>query len=126
MIKTRPVTGGHVMPREDSQWKPGQSGNPKGRPPTPKDLKGAKELNKVELERILNKYIYMSRSEMNKAIKKKDTPAIELLVISLIQKGMQYGDPRRIEAILERLVGKVKKEVELQGNTIADLFREDD
>ena len=114
------------MPREDSQWKPGQSGNPKGRPPTPKDLKGAKELNKVELERILNKYIYMSRSEMNKAIKKKDTPAIELLVISLIQKGMQYGDPRRIEAILERLVGKVKKEVELQGNTIADLFREDD
>ena len=43
---------------ENGQFKKGKSGNPGGRPSLPKDLRNAKKLNRIEFERIANKFSF--------------------------------------------------------------------
>jgi hypothetical protein len=88
--------------------KEGEVLNPNGRPKLPDDIKEARKLNKLEFERIVNKYLYMKKEEITEALRDPDTPAIEMAVAQLIVKGITLGDPVRLNFLLERLLGKVK------------------
>ena len=94
-------------------WQPGQSGNPKGYKGFPKDLKEARKLNQAELERLVNKYLYFSQEEMDAHVSQPDTPMIEHMVASIISLASTKGDQLRLDFILNRLIGKVKDQVEL-------------
>lgn len=93
-------------------WKPGESGNLDGRPKIPDDIKEARKLNRITFERISNKYIWMTEAEIKAARKDPGTPMVDQAIISLLLKGIATGCHLRLNFILDRLIGKVKDEVE--------------
>jgi hypothetical protein len=101
-------------PPEHTRFKPGQSGNPGGKVKVPEDIKEARKLNQVELERIINKYLAMSRDEVKAAIGAPSTPMMELMVASIVAQAAQKGDHQRLDFVLNRLVGKVKDQIEVK------------
>lgn len=96
--------------KRSTSFKPGQSGNPEGRPRIPMDLKEAKSVNKIEFDRVLNKYMYLKAPEINAALKSDDLPMMELVVAKIVAKAFNEGDQRRLEFILDRLIGKVSND----------------
>jgi len=93
-------------------WKPGERGNPAGRPPVPADVKEARRLNQVELERVMNKYLYMSMRRLERKKEDSRTRGIDRIVIGIILKGTK-GNVPCLNILAERLVGKVKTEIEV-------------
>jgi hypothetical protein len=102
------------MPKEDTQFKPGQSGNPAGRPAMPEDLKAAKALTKQVLMRELNDLIHMTKSELEAALVSPESTMIRRMAARVIQEADNNGDDRRLGFLLDRLVGKVKDELALE------------
>lgn len=96
--------------KRSTSFKPGQSGNPEGRPRIPMDLREARSVNKVEFDRVLNKYMYLKAPEINAALKSDELPMMELVVAKIVAKAFNEGDQRRLEFILDRLIGKVPLE----------------
>ena len=96
-------------------FEPGKSGNPKGRPPLPDDVKEARKLTKIEFERIANKYIHMTRAELKVAAKEPEATAMDRMVIKIIVDAVKFGKIYNIEFLLDRLVGKVIEKRELTG-----------
>jgi len=76
-----------------------------GRPRVPQDLKEARSLNRIELDRLLNKYIYMTAPEINSAVRSTELPMIELITAKVLAKAFNDGDTKRLEFILDRLLG---------------------
>jgi len=100
------------MPKEDGQWKPGQSGNPSGRPKVPDDVKAIRKLSPFELERIINKYLQMDAPQIKSLLDSQTLPMREAYIASILLKGLNYGDPKRFDFILNRLIGKVTEHVQ--------------
>lgn len=95
-------------------WKPGQTGNPNGGPGLPGDLKAARKVNQVELERTINRLIWMDHTELTALIALPSTPMFERFVANIIAIGADEGDERRMEFILQRIIGKVQDRIEVK------------
>lgn len=104
-------------------FKPGETGNPNGRPQVPQDVKQMRELNKVELTRILNKFVYLTKDELSECLKDPMTPAVEMMVGTIIHKAITTGDHSRLTFILDRLVGPNKQSVEVTGTLHSQLVK---
>lgn len=105
---TRKKTGGR-------DFKPGESGNPNGRPPLPPDIKEARALNKVELDRVLNRFAYMPPDQIEEVLKHPETTSLETAVGKILLEAGKHGDDRRLDFIITRLVGNVPKVHEHSG-----------
>lgn len=108
------------MPSEDTRFKPGQSGNPLGQPKLPRDIVEARKLNRVEFERVLNRYIHLSPIEIKEVAENPVTPALEVLVAKIIFMGIKNGDEKRLGFILDRLGIVVKQKISLDGGEDSD------
>lgn len=97
--------------KRSTSFKPGQTGNPDGRPRIPLDLKEARSVNKIEFDRVLNKYMYLCAPDINSSLKSDKLPMIELVVAKIIAKAFNEGDQRRLEFIIDRLIGKAPSDV---------------
>jgi len=109
-----------------------QAGNPggPGQPKIPEEVKAARKLNRIELERIINKYLYMPGTELRKLLEEatkgqNEMPMIEAMIAKIMLAGFSEGDQRRLEFILDRLVGKVKDQVEVNGTEGIKVIIED-
>lgn len=100
-------------PPEHTRFKKGQSGNPGGKPKLPDDIKQARKLSQIELERTINKLIYLPRSELKQVIENPATPMFEIMIASIIAQASQKGDQLRLDFVLNRMIGKVKEPVEV-------------
>lgn len=94
-------------------FQPGQSGNPKGRPPLPKDLRDAKMMNKRKFAELLMKYLTYSLDELKELKSRKDTPSLERIVIAVITNAISKGDERRLDFLMTRIIGKAKDELDI-------------
>ncbi len=92
-------------------FQPGEVANPSGRTPLPPALKESKRLNKTTLEEIINKYLWDSEAAARAAEDAK-TPPVERWLVAIIAKGLATGDWSGFEWIAQRLVGKVKEQIE--------------
>lgn len=96
-------------------FKPGQSGNPKGAKPIPGDIKAARFLNSIELERILNELMYqIEASELDSVLHDSTRKPIEQMVARIILEAIEKGDSLRLDFLLNRLIGKVTEKVKLE------------
>lgn len=93
-------------------YKKGVSGNPKGRPAVPADIKAMREFNASEFERVFNKFIFMNQDELTAATKRKDFNVLEMMVLSIMQKAVKEGDQKRMNFLLDRMVGPVVRKVD--------------
>ena len=96
-------------------FKKGTSGNLLGPPKIPEDLKAARSLTRVELERILNKYLHMTKDEIMDAVQDDGTTALELMVASLVKNSIVFGDYKRVSFLLDRLGFIVAQKIEHTG-----------
>ena len=80
---------GYCKPPKKSQFKPGQSGNPKGRP------KGTRN-QKTILQEALNEQIaYLEQGQRKSASRR------ELVILKLVEKALK-GDARSFSVLLEK------------------------
>ena len=79
---------GYKRPPKTAQFKPGKSGNPRGRP------KGTRNL-KTDLDRILRKRIRIRENGETREISRQ-----EAILLSLFNKAMQGGDVRAANTIV--------------------------
>ena len=86
------------MAREDTQFKPGESGNPTGRPPGSISLVA---ILKRQLEKIDPLY---------------DKSTAEALIEQYLQKAMEEGDGQAIRDMMDRTDGKPTNRHEIEGN----------
>lgn len=93
-------------------FKAGNPGGP-GRPALPGDVKAARALNKVEFTRIINKYLHCTPQDLNAALNDPSTPVIEGIVCKILIECGLKGDTIRLAFLIERILGKVKDEVEV-------------
>lgn len=110
-----------------TQFKKGQSGNPKGRPKTREDLKKIKLMTADEASRLIQKIVDMDADKLADMMADPKTPALEIMVAKVVLKAIQEGDTSRINFIFDRTVGKVidKREVEVRPVTYEATVRED-
>jgi hypothetical protein len=86
----RPYVVGHGKPPKKTQFKKGQSGNPKGRP------KGSRNL-KTEIERELKRKVTITEDGRRKRITKREAVAKQL-----VNKAVS-GDPKAIPVLLKEV-----------------------
>lgn len=80
----------------------------------PADMTQANKLTKARLEAIINKYLWMSKDQLQEAVQGPDTPMIDIAIASIITKAIEGGCDKRLTFILDRLIGKVKEEIDIK------------
>jgi hypothetical protein len=98
------------LPPEAGRWKPGQSGNPSGRPPLPPELRDIVALSGQEVRRVIARYARMNRAELQEAIQKPEIPVLDLYIASILAQGIKLGDFARLAFLLDRTVGRAPTE----------------
>ena len=88
-------------------FKPGQSGNPKGRAPkyitTVTNKTGYKN---SEIADCMKSMLRMTVDEISEIQNSKDAPILEKLIANGIQSDLEKGDLKNLESILNRSYGK--------------------
>ncbi len=102
------------------RFEPGVSGNPSGKKPLPKDLRDASRLTAEEFIGLCNRFLKMTMPELLAVTGTAQNPNVtstmlEMLVASIIRKSLNEGDPRRLDFLLNRIIGEVQKRLELTG-----------
>lgn len=87
-------------------------------------LKSAK-FNKIRYERAVDFLSSMPFNELVRMLEKKQLPALEMAIGSVLVHAVQKGDIVRLEALTNRMIGPVPKKIDLDMKSIADLFREE-
>lgn len=101
-----------------NKFKPGQSGNPKGRPPLNPIQRALKNLT-VETYRDVIQAVCTGNLDNLKAM--VDDPKISALQVGVARaflKAMQAGDYAVIERIAERIVGKIPDELKVSSTNV--------
>lgn len=89
----------------------GHPGNPLGRCDPP-DLRESRKLTRQEFERLVDRYLKMGSEELSKLVKDKTTSNLELMIASIVHKAIVQGDQKRLDFLLDRLIGKVVQPIQ--------------
>ncbi len=73
----------------------------------------ARNINQIEFERIVNKYLFADLEKLENALADKSLPMLERLVGNIILKGAKRGDVVRAEWVLNRTLGKVRDRLQV-------------
>lgn len=93
----------NAIPPEEHKFKPGQSGNPNGRP------KGARSLSTI-LREMLEEEIDVNIDGV------KSRKQFQEVIIRKLLKKANDGDMRAIEHIFDRIEGKAKQNLDVTSN----------
>lgn len=99
-------------PNPKHKWKPGQSGNPKGKLPDPPELKAMKNLNRLEFETLVNRLLKMGPEDLIALKTTKGVSMLERMIASVIAKCEESGDYKSLNFFCDRLMGKVPERIE--------------
>lgn len=96
-------------------FKKGQSGNPLGGKLHNPEIKKLKALTQAELVEVGTLVVKGQMSKLREMIKDPTTPALQAMVAGLAVKTIAKGDPAAFNALMDRILGKVKENVHLSG-----------
>lgn len=94
-------------------WQPGQSGNPSGRPNLDPELRKLRELTKEQFKELATLLLSGTQEDLAELLAKPDTSMLTTWMIRVILTGAENGDYAKLDSLMNRLVGKVKDEMEL-------------
>lgn len=102
------------MGKEKTQFKKGKSGNPSGRKKADPIVTAFKETTYNEFLAGLQKYGKLSREQMQKELTRPDITMFELMFGQIVASAAK-GDKDARQVLLDRLWGKVKEQVMIEG-----------
>ena len=79
----------------------------------PEDKKLAK-LTRTQVKTLINRFAQFDIDQLEDVLKDKKRTVLEHMVGRIFLLGIKEGDYRRMDAMLDRMVGKVKEEVEVK------------
>lgn len=79
----------------------------------PQDLRDARALTKAKLQGLLNKHLWYTKEQAKAVVLDPETPMLEILIASIVNKAIVLGDDKRMNFILDRLIGKPEIEVKI-------------
>lgn len=86
-------------PPQHTRFKPGESGNPAGKP------RGL--LTKAQVKTLVSQYWSAPTSELVDVMEDPSAPAGEKWIASIMLQGIKRGDANRLSYLLDRVIGKV-------------------
>ena len=81
-----------------------------GRPPAPPDLTGVTYLTQDHVKRQVSVFLEKPLGELMKIAADPKSPSLQALVAQIIINAHEEGDQARLNFLLDRCVGKVKEE----------------
>lgn len=107
-------------PPEKNRWKKGVSGNPDGGRKHDPEIRKLKALTKKEIAEV-GELILMGNFQellrMRDEVKnlKSEDSALKVMIAAVAMRVVSKGDMVALDTLLNRLVGKVKDEIDLSG-----------
>lgn len=105
---------GPKNPPKDTRFKPGQTGNPKGRPRLPIDVLNVEKLTQDELKRRISKHMRMQHDALDAVLASPDSIALDLVIAATLCTAIKTGDIAKAEYLFNRCLGKVKENMEVK------------
>lgn len=102
------------------RWKPGQSGNPLGRPPLPADLKNVKEFDGHQLKRLIAKHLSCNLESLSSILSNPDARSIDILIAKTLMVCLESGNIEKAEFLFRRSFGSVTENVKLGVKQLGD------
>lgn len=113
-----------VKTRQQTQFKKGAPA-PQSESLT-QELREARKINKNTTTKLLNKFLFMDRDELASILTNKKTPLVELMVGKIVEHAIRFGDHKRLDFLLDRLIGPITtQENTLPPPTIIKLIGQD-
>lgn len=100
------------------QFKPGQSGNPKGRLPLNPIQKALRELTIKSYREVIEQVCTGNIDNLRAMIENPKTSALQVGVAKAFVKAINDGDYGVIERIAERIVGKIPDELNVNSKNM--------
>ena len=94
----------------------GKSGNPGGGRKKPPDIKVATEYSRNEIERTLNNFLTLTKTDLKQRLEHPEASILQLAIGSVLMKTVKEGDHQRLGFIFDRIIGKVRDRIELSGD----------
>lgn len=91
-------------------FKPGHG---MGRPKLPEEIKQASNLTLAESRAKLSKFLYLTMDELEAVLRDKSMPVMDMWIARIALMGLKAGDYQRLNFMFDRLIGKVKDQVDL-------------
>lgn len=116
----------YKKPGTGRDFKPGQSGNPKGRPKDPPELKAIKQMTRGEFSLLIHKLIGLKPEDL----KDFKGTVLEMAMASAVQAAIKHGDFSKMQSFIERLFGKVPDvvnstvETKTVNKSLSELYKE--
>jgi len=104
-------------------WKPGETGNPHGRPQYPEDIRPLARITKFHIESLLSKYLSVTVDKLKELEKDASLRAIDAMVVKVALKAIVQGDVLRMNFLLDRLIGKVKEVSEVHNIEYSEAYK---
>ena len=102
-------------PPEGKRFKPGQSGNPLGAAAHNPELKKLRRLTQQDVADVGTLIVEGDITTLRKLAADKNENALKGVMASVWLRAYDKGDMNAMDAILNRIIGKVKEVKELQG-----------
>lgn len=96
-------------------WKPGQSGNPSGKPRGDRSIK---ILTNEQVKEIMDVVLTNDIERLDEIKKSKSSSTLQAWIAAIALRGLRDGDPARLEALLRRTVGTVKESISVENTVV--------
>lgn len=93
------------------QWLPGTTGNTAGlggRPTWPDELRDVVKLSPSIVEGMIAKFVAMPLEEFTAFVQEKRGTMLEIMIASVIHRGVVKGDPTYLDFLFNRTIGRMK------------------
>ena len=104
-----------IKNQEKGQFKPGQSGNPNGRPRKYVSTLTDQGYKLSEINDTIQAMMAMSLDELKKVYQDKEATILEKTIAHSMQKGLKNGNLSSMETLLTRVYGRPKEKLETEG-----------
>lgn len=94
-----------------NKWKPGQSGNPNGRPKLNPIQRALKELTVQTYREVIEAVLSGNLDNLQAMAENPKTSALQVGIAKAFANAIKAGDYAVIERIAERIVGKIPDEL---------------
>lgn len=108
---------------EGRRFKKGVSGNPSGRPKMTEGEAVVRKVSREQFVEVANLLLGHSFEELQQILDKPETPAFMSWMIKVILVASEKGDYGTLDALMNRMIGKVPEKIQTEDLTERLVFK---